>query len=80
MTDLLHRIGYTYEMPKLVPRKTDTKSQEEFIEYYKKLKENKDANDYYLLYSWIKKRKIKELRCNAGTKDSISMDQLILKG
>ncbi len=53
MTDLLNRIGYTYEMPKLVPRRTDTKSQEEFIEYYKKLKNLGAMQAPKTQYQWI---------------------------
>ncbi len=79
MTDLLHRLGYTYKKPKLVPGKADTKAQEEFVEFYKELKETKGANDYiYFMdgahpqhnsvagYGWIKKGKVKELKSNTG--------------
>jgi transposase len=31
MKDLLHRLGYAYKKPKLVPGKPDEKAQEEFI-------------------------------------------------
>ncbi len=41
MKDLLHRLGYAYKKPKLVPGKADAKAQEEFVEFYKKLKEIK---------------------------------------
>lgn len=79
MKDLLHRLGYAYKKPKLVPGKADAKAQEEFIEFYKELKNTKGANDpvYYMdgshpqhnsiaAYGWIKKGKVKELKSNTG--------------
>jgi transposase len=81
MTDFLHRIGYTYKKSKLVPGKADAKAQEEFVEFYKELKETKGANDHiYFMdgahpqhnsvaaYGWIKKGKVKELKSNTGRK------------
>lgn len=38
MTDLLHRLGYVYKKPKLVPGKADAKAQEAFLEDYETLK------------------------------------------
>ena len=79
MTDLLHRIGYAYKKSKLVPGKADVKAQEEFVEFYKELKQAKGAKDpiYYVdgvhpqhnsvaAYGWIKKGKVKELKSNTG--------------
>ena len=79
MTDLLHRIGYTYKKPKLIPGKPDEKAQEEFIESYKELKSTKGANNpvYFMdgshpqhnsvaAFGWIKKGKVKELKSNTG--------------
>ncbi|MDR4503210.1 MAG: IS630 family transposase [Candidatus Scalindua sp.] len=81
MTDLLHRIGYTYKKSKLVPGKADSKAQEEFVKFYKELKETKGVNDHiYFMddahpqhnsvaaYGWIKKGKVKELKSNTGRK------------
>ena len=48
MTDLLHRLGYVYKKPKLVPGKADAKAQEAFLEDYEILKENKDKDDVIL--------------------------------
>ncbi len=45
MTDLLHRLNYSYKKPKLVPGKADAEAQEEFIEFYNELKETKGVND-----------------------------------
>ena len=79
MTDLLHRLNYSYKKPKLVPGKADLEAQEEFIEFYNELKETKGANDpvYFMdgthpqhnsvaAYGWIKKGKAKELKSNTG--------------
>ena len=81
MNDLLHKFGYTYKKPKLVPGKADAKAQEEFVEFYKELKKTKGANDYiYFMdgahpqhnsvaaYGWIKKGTVKELKSNTGRK------------
>lgn len=38
MTKWLHNNGFTYKKPHAVPAKADLKQQQEFIEYYKKLK------------------------------------------
>ncbi len=81
MNDLLHKLGYTYKKPKLIPGKADAKAQEKFIELYKELKQTKGANDpiYYMdgvhpqhnsvaAYGWIKKGEVKELKSNTGRK------------
>jgi transposase len=34
MTALLHRLGYVYKKPKLVPGKADPKAQREFLVDY----------------------------------------------
>ena len=81
MRDFLHRIGYAYKKPKLVPGKADAKSQEEFVEYYKELKRTKGVNDpiYHMdgvhpqhnsvaAYGWIKKGEVKKLKSNTGRK------------
>ena len=79
MTDLLHRLNYSYKKPKLVPGKADAEAQGEFIEFYNELKETKGVNDpvYFMdgthpqhncvaAYGWIKKGKVKELKSNTG--------------
>ena len=81
MTGWLHRWGYVYKKPKLVPGKADAKAQEEFVELYKDLKATKGTNDciYFLDgvhpqhnsvagYGWIKKGRTKELKSNTGRK------------
>jgi len=41
MTDLLHRMNFVYKNPKIFPRKVDVIEQEQFIEEYAEIKENK---------------------------------------
>lgn len=79
MTDLLHRLGFTYKKPKHIPGKADREAQQEFIEQYKELKKNKSAEDkiYFmdgthplhnsqLGYGWIRKGKEKFIKANTG--------------
>jgi transposase len=81
ITGWLHRWGYVYKKPKLVPGKADAKAQEEFISSYRELKNTKGAKDpiYFMdgahpqhnsvtAYGWIKKGKVKELKSNTGRK------------
>lgn len=49
MTALLHRLGYRYKKPKLLPGKAPAPEvQEDFVASYKKLKENKGEHDAIL--------------------------------
>ena len=79
MTSLLHQMGFSYKKPKHIPGKANQKAQEEFIEKYKKLKENKVPEDriYFMdgvhplhnsqpAYGWIKKGKEQTLKTNTG--------------
>ena len=79
ITDLLHRMGFTYKKPKHLPGKANREAQEAFIEQYQKLKKNKNAKDkiYFmdgthplhnsqLGYGWIKKGKEKFIKANTG--------------
>jgi transposase len=45
MTDLLHRLGFVYKKPVLVPGKADAVQQEAFVKRYRKLKARKGPND-----------------------------------
>jgi len=76
---LLHRLGFCYKKPKLIPGKADAEAQEAFLEEYKKLKENKGKADEILFMDathphhnpvvacgWIKKGHEFELRSNTG--------------
>jgi len=79
MTDLLHRMGFVYKKPKIVPGKADVVLQEAFIKRYAKIKENKGKNDpiYFMdgthpqhntmaAYGWIMRGSTKELKSNTG--------------
>src|SRR3990167_2514730 len=79
MTDLLHRLDFTYKKSKLVPAKADKKRQEEFLEKLKELRETKGEKDpilymdgvhpqhnTMLAYGWIKKGKDNIIKSNTG--------------
>lgn len=79
MTDLLHRLDFTYKKSKLIPAKADKKKQEEFLEQLKKLQESKGKKDpilymdgvhpqhnTMLAYGWIKKGKDNIIKSNTG--------------
>lgn len=44
MRDLLHRLGYEYKKPKLVPGNLNIDAQEEFIQHYESFLENKSKD------------------------------------
>ena len=79
VTDLLHRLGFSYKKPTHVPCKQDPARQQTFLEEYEQLKTNKGINDpiYFAdathpqhnsipSYGWIKTGKEKELKANCG--------------
>jgi len=79
VTDLLHRLGFSYKKPTHVPGKQDPVKQQAFLKEYERLKANKDENDpiYFAdathpqhnsipSYGWIKKGQEKELKANCG--------------
>ncbi|MDD2661443.1 MAG: IS630 family transposase [Methylococcales bacterium] len=79
ITQLLHRLGFVYKKPKLIPGKADVDRQRDFIETYRKLKANKQPEDriYFMDathphhnpiagYGWIKRGKTHEIRSNTG--------------
>ncbi len=53
MTDVLHRLGYVYKKPKLVPGKADAQAQEAFLEDYENLKKNKGKDDVVLFMDGV---------------------------
>jgi transposase len=79
MRDLLHRIGYEYKKPKLVPGNPDYEAQEIFAQQYEEFMLTK-ADDVEVLfldavhpqhntmaaYGWIKKGEIRELKTSSG--------------
>jgi transposase len=79
MTNLLHRLDFTYRKPKHVPGKADALAQEAFLEKYQKLKETKGAEDriYFVdgvhplhnsqpAYGWLKKGYDYTIESNTG--------------
>ena len=79
MTNLLHRLGFTYRKPKHVPGKANPKAQQAFIEQYTKLKANKSEHDRIWFmdavhplhnsqpaYGWMKKGFDYTLKSNTG--------------
>jgi transposase len=83
MTKLLHRLGFVYKKPKVIPAKTDREKQETFIKLYQQTKEQLGINDslYFLdathpthnttlSYGWILKGKAndKYVKTTSGRK------------
>ena len=79
VTDLLHRLGFSYKKPTHVPGKQDPAQQRAFLEEYGQIKASKGENDpiYFAdathpqhnsvpSYGWIKKGQEKELKANCG--------------
>jgi transposase len=79
MTAVLHRLGFVYKKPKLVPGKADRVAQEAFLAEYENLKQNKGENDVILFmdavhpqhnpvlgYGWIKRGEDAEVPSNTG--------------
>ncbi len=79
MTAVLHRLGYVYKKPKLVPGKADAQKQKAFLDGYEKLKREKGEEDpiYFMdavhpqhnpviACGWIKRGQDREVRSNTG--------------
>jgi transposase len=79
MAQLLHRLGYVYKKPKLIPGKADADRQRAFIEQYQALKAEKAPDDpiYFMDathphhnpiagYGWIKRGQAHGIRSNTG--------------
>lgn len=75
MTDLLHRIGFSFKKAKAVPGKADKQKQEDFIELYRALSD--DSEVFFadathpefqpsISYGWIKKGQDFEVKTNSG--------------
>lgn len=80
-TKLLHRLGFTYKKPKIIPGKADRLSQEQFLHTYQKIKTNLGLNDQIYFgdathpehntkpsYGWILKGKNNDkfIKTNSG--------------
>ena len=79
MRDLLHRMGYEYKKPKLVPGSVDRQAQETFVEYYEQHMEHKSPQEKVFFvdavhpqhntmaaYGWIRKGQTRALLTNSG--------------
>lgn len=79
MRDLLHREGYVFKKPKLVPGNPDREAQEDFVRFYEEFMENKDddvevvfvdavhpEHNTMAAYGWIKKGETRKLKTNSG--------------
>ena len=79
MRDLLHRLGYEYKKPKLVPGNPDIDAQEIFAEQYDAFMLEKPADTEVLFvdavhpehnaqaaYGWIKRGQKREVKTNSG--------------
>ncbi len=79
MRDLLHRVGYEYKKPKLVPGNPDIQAQEIFATQYEEFMDAKDSDAEVLFldavhpehntlsaYGWIKRGETRELKTNSG--------------
>lgn len=81
VTRLLHRIGFSYKKPSLVPGKADARQQHEFLDMLAKLNQSKSPEDklYYgdgthpqhnsmPSYGWLPKGEDTPLKSNTGRK------------
>ena len=79
VTDLLHRLGFSYKKPTHVPGKQDPVKQQAFVRQYDRINARKGENDPIYFsdathpqhnsipsYGWIKKGQEKELKANCG--------------
>ena len=79
ITNLLHRLGFTYRKPKHIPGKADSAAQEAFVEKYMELKEAKGPKDriYFVdgvhplhnsqpAHGWLKKGYNYTIQSNTG--------------
>jgi transposase len=79
MTAVLHRLGYVYKKPKLVPGKADRQAQEQFLLDYDNIMQNKGKDDpvYFmdavhpqhnpvLACGWIKRGEEQAVKSNTG--------------
>lgn len=79
MRDLLHRIGYVFKKPKLVPGNPDRDAQEDFVSHYEQFMQKKAADEAVLFvdavhpehntmaaYGWMKRGCKRHLKTNSG--------------
>lgn len=86
VTNLLHRLGFSYKKPSTFPGKADSQKQKEFIEQYQKLESEKAPEDqlYFIdgvhpmhnvqpAYGWFYKGEAAVLPTNTG-RDRINLN------
>ena len=79
LTNLLHRLGFSYKKPKIVPGNPNVEAQERFVEKFEILSENLAENERILFvdavhavhnvqaaYGWMRKGIDKEIPSNSG--------------
>jgi transposase len=79
MRDLLHRLGYEYKKPKLVPGNPDGEAQEIFVQQYEEFMLNKSEGEEVLFldavhpqhntmaaYGWMRRGERREIKTNSG--------------
>ena len=79
MTAVLHRLGYVYKKPRLVPGKADREAQEQFLETYDNIRNTKGQDDPIIFMDathpqhnpvlaggWIKRGEELEIPTNTG--------------
>jgi transposase len=79
MTDLLHRLGFVYKKPRLVPGKANAQAQKDFLGTYQRTRDNQGENDVILFMDavhpqhnpvmaagWIKQGKDYQVCSNTG--------------
>ena len=77
ITEILHRLGYSYKKPRKVPGKADKESQRKFVKEYRKIRKNMAPEDCLLFMNgvhpqhdqlvmngWIKRGVRKQIRTN----------------
>lgn len=86
MVSLLHRLGFVYKKPKLVPGKADPQKQEQFLEELRQLEEELEEEDEVVYmdgvhpqhntkaaYGWLRKGDQQFLKANSG-RDRININ------
>ncbi|MGH8549541.1 MAG: helix-turn-helix domain-containing protein [Methylococcales bacterium] len=67
MTQLLHRLGFVYKKPKLIPGKADAERQRAFVEKYRELKADRPPQDRIYFRQMPRIRTIIRLQALAGS-------------
>jgi len=88
MRDLLHRLGYEYKKPKLVPGNPDLEAQEIFVKQYEQFMQEKPEDIEVLFvdavhpehnalaaYGWIKRGQKRRIKTNSGRERLIYMER-----